>query len=55
MQTPSIFLIVASLALLAAAASGMNLQFGRQPARFARAAFGMSLGVALVALGAIVV
>jgi hypothetical protein len=55
MQTPSISLIVASLALLAAAACGMNLQFGRQPFRFARTGFGMSVGVALVALGAVVV
>lgn len=55
MQMPSIFLIVASFSLLTAVACAMNLQFGRRPARFARTGFGMSLGVALVALGAIAV
>jgi len=55
MQMPSISLIVASVALLAAVGCAMNLQFGRRPAHFARTGFGMSLGVALIALGAIVV
>ena len=44
---------IASLSLLTAVACAMNLQFGRRPSPIARTAFGMSLGVALVALGAI--
>lgn len=48
-------LIVAILSLLGAVACAMYLQFGRRPAPIAKTAFGMSLGVALFALGAVVV
>jgi hypothetical protein len=54
MQMPSAYYIIAILALLAAAACGLNLQFGRRPMRFAFAGFGLGLGIGLVALGAIV-
>ena len=52
---PSIALIIAILSLLAASACAMNLQFGRRPLRYARTGFGMSMGVAMIALGTIVV
>jgi hypothetical protein len=55
MLVPSLTLIVASLALLAAVACALNLQFSRRPIWFARTGFGMALGIALVALGAVVV
>jgi hypothetical protein len=52
---PSLALIVAALALLAAAACGMELQFDRRPPHFVRTGFGMSMAVALAALAATVI
>lgn len=48
---PSFSLTVASVSLLTATACAMNLQFARRPVRIARTGFGMSLGLALLALG----
>jgi hypothetical protein len=55
MQGPSSSLIIVCIALLAATVCAMHLQFARRPNWFARTGFGMSLGVALIAIGAIVV
>ena len=55
METPSIPLVLAALSLLAAVISGLHLQFARHPLRFAQTGFGMGVGVALIALGAVIV
>ena len=55
MQGPRISLIIVCISLLAAMLCAMHLQFARRPNWYARTGFGMSLTVALLALGAIVV
>ena len=55
MQGPNVPLGIVCIALTAATACAMHLQFARQPNWYARTGLGMSLGVALIAIGAVVV
>jgi uncharacterized membrane protein YczE len=55
MQGPILSLGIVCIALLAATACALHLQFARRPNWYARTGFGMSLGVALIAIGAAVV